>query len=88
MSEFYARIKGNRGPATRMGHKTSGVQASVQSWKGSIVTRLDDVSGETHARIYFSVGSTFSGERLLWEGPLHALSSARRLLAVQREKED
>ena len=40
MSTFYASIQGNRGEATRGGSYSSGIRASVQSWDGSVVTKL------------------------------------------------
>lgn len=33
MAHFYGQIKGNRGEATRIGHKTSGLEASVNGWR-------------------------------------------------------
>lgn len=33
MSEFYARIRGNRGEATRGGSKASGITATVETWQ-------------------------------------------------------
>ena len=32
MSQFYARIKGNRGKATRQGTKKSGIYAHISGW--------------------------------------------------------
>lgn len=32
MAQFYAEIHGNRGPATRMGTKQSGMFAHVRGW--------------------------------------------------------
>lgn len=41
MAEFYGRIQGNRGEATRMGSKDSGFVASCQSWVGSVVVAME-----------------------------------------------
>lgn len=40
MSAFYGTVEGQRGPATRCGSLDSGIRASAQSWKGSVVINL------------------------------------------------
>ena len=40
MSAFYGMVQGNRGAATRGGSKASGFKSTVQSWDGSIITRM------------------------------------------------
>lgn len=42
MAEFYGRLQGNRGEATRCGSKESGISATVESWKTVIRTRHHD----------------------------------------------
>jgi len=42
MAEFYGRICGNRGEATRMGSHASGFVASAQSYVGSVIVYLSD----------------------------------------------
>lgn len=39
MAEFYVTAVGNRGEATRLGTKSSGVRATVQTWGSVIRTR-------------------------------------------------
>lgn len=36
MAEFYGRVQGNRGEATRMGSKHSGIYATAETW-GSVL---------------------------------------------------
>lgn len=36
MSEFYARIQGSRGEATRCGSKSSGISATAETWHSVI----------------------------------------------------
>ena len=38
MSHFYSRTQGARGPATRCGTKSSGVQVVAAGWQGAIKT--------------------------------------------------
>lgn len=40
MSAFYGMVQGNRGSATRGGSRASGFKSSVQSYEGSIITRM------------------------------------------------
>lgn len=40
MSHFYGTIKGNRGEATRCGHRTTGLTTTAASWAGAIETHL------------------------------------------------
>lgn len=40
MAHFYATIKGNRGEASRMGTKDSGIVSYTASWFGAIRTQL------------------------------------------------
>ena len=36
MSHFYGMLQGNRGEATRMGSKASGITTHTASWEGAI----------------------------------------------------
>lgn len=42
MAQFRATIEGNRGEASRLGHKGSGIRAQVNGWSGGV-----NVSGDT-----------------------------------------
>ena len=43
MATFYGTVKGNRETAaTRTGSRDSGIRASVQSYKGSVITTLTE----------------------------------------------
>lgn len=46
MSHFYGGIEGNRGPATRQGTTTSGIDGYVQSWMGRISASLTHDHGD------------------------------------------
>jgi hypothetical protein len=46
MSEFYGRIQGGRGEATRCGSKVSGISATVESWTSVLATTMHDMDGE------------------------------------------
>ena len=40
MSAFYGMVQGNRGAAIRGGSRASGFKSTVQSWDGSVITRM------------------------------------------------
>ena len=40
MAHFYATLRGNRGKASRVGTKSSGIAATVASWQGAVSVRL------------------------------------------------
>jgi hypothetical protein len=62
MSQFYAEIQGNRGPATRMGSKQSGIRCHIRGWDTGV-----EVSGVHPGsdvfNIYMTHGSNNSGSR-------------------------
>lgn len=45
MAHFYAEIKGQRGPATRMGSKNSGIRAHIRGWNHGV--RVEGTHYET-----------------------------------------
>jgi hypothetical protein len=58
MAQFYGGIQGQRGEATRLGSKSSGMNAFVQGWNCGVkvVAYHDDDAGDTF-RIYLTSGS-------------------------------
>jgi hypothetical protein len=40
MAHFYGRVEGNRGAATRLGTKDSGIGTVAASWDGCILTNI------------------------------------------------
>ncbi len=83
MAEFYGRIQGNRGAATRTGSKNSGIQASAQSHEGSVIVYMYiNNEGEKMVRITTSEGSSGFGRKTLYHHPLADLMKAERLLHV------
>ena len=41
MAHFYGSIQGQRGEATRLGNKNSGLQVTAASWDGAISVHLE-----------------------------------------------
>ena len=62
MSTFYGCVQGNRGAATRTGSRCSGIEASVQSWNGSVITSLSyDHEDRLMVTVRVSEGSSSYG---------------------------
>ena len=62
MAQFYAEIQGNRGPATRMGTKTSGIRGHIRGWDvGVEVYGGVSFNGDDILEIYVTYGSNQNG---------------------------
>ena len=58
MSQFYARIQGNRGMATRQGTKKSGIRGHISGWNiGIDVEGYVDENGKDHFIVRKTGGS-------------------------------
>lgn len=58
MAQFYASIQGNRGMATRMGTKNSGLSGHVRGWNVGARVEMVHIDGQDVCRIYKTKGST------------------------------
>lgn len=60
MACFRATIKGTRGPSSRLGHKSSGITATINGWhKGILVVAAYDPKTDRDTfTIYTTGGST------------------------------
>jgi hypothetical protein len=62
MAQFYASIKGNRGEATRMGSKQSGITGHIRGWDvGANVTCWTDKDGRDMVTVRITGGSNGNG---------------------------
>lgn len=71
MSEFYGRIQGHRGEATRCGSKSSGIRTVAKSWTSSVETFYYEEDGKTRVRI--TVRKEHGGSETLFDGTEQAL---------------
>jgi hypothetical protein len=71
MSEFYGRIQGHRGEATRCGSKTSGITTVAKSWVSAVTTYYWIEDGKTRVRI--AVTKEHGGSETLFDGTEEAL---------------
>ena len=62
MARFYADIQGNRGQATRMGTKSSGIDGHIRGWNsGAKVCCSVDNKGRDVVEVYATHGSGYGG---------------------------
>ncbi len=60
MAQFYASIQGNRGEATRMGTKNSGISGHIRGWDIGCSVEIDHAPGGLtgdRVRIFLTEGS-------------------------------
>lgn len=71
MSHFYGQIHGSRGPATRCGHKASGVDAYVASWDGRLESEAYVQDGIDYVRVGFRPHHGTGTIKTLYDGPIN-----------------
>ena len=74
MAHFRGEVKGQRGEASRLGSKASGMVVVAQAWGGQVVTRLWHEHGHDMVRVYVegnpAVYADSGKDRTLYYGPL------------------
>lgn len=71
MAQFYGKIQGQRGEATRLGSKTSGLRTTAASWEGAVRVRLDHIDGAwDEARISLATWHGAGNDVRLYAGPV------------------
>ena len=67
MSKYYGQVKGMSGTvASRRGSERSGIKASVQSYNGSVIIRMNSLNGKDMVEIETADGSEFSGKSIFY----------------------
>lgn len=75
MAQFYGILRGRaKTPATRLGHKTSGLTAEVNGWEGGarVVARFDNDTQVDAFDIYSTAGSNRRHVGGAWLGTVDA----------------
>lgn len=62
MAQFRATIKGQRGQASRLGGKASGMVATVNGWHKGVRVEAIHENGEDFFRVYATTGSSNTGD--------------------------
>jgi hypothetical protein len=74
MSEYYGIVKGNRGEATRCGHKTGGIEATAKSWRSRVTVAYWWHPGHRETWVTVTAVGTDGCAHTLFRGPETALS--------------
>lgn len=70
MAHFYGSLQGQRGEATRLGSKASGLHITAASWHGAIEVELFERDGVDHYRVVERKWHGAGRERTIAEGVL------------------
>ena len=73
MAHFYGTIRGQRGEASRLGGKASGLTVYAASWQGAVRVSLwyDSATDTDMADVKLTTHANGAGtERLLYSGPV------------------
>jgi hypothetical protein len=78
MAQFRGWIKGQRGQASRLGSKASGLDANLASWQGSVSVSLwTTEDGVDMARVWLAPHTNGAGiSQLLYDGPISGQGAA------------
>lgn len=77
MAQFYGTLQGNRGQATRMGTKSSGIESFTASWHGAVRVYLyvDSQTGQETAWVSFVPWHGVGKTKTLYHGPWPPIES-------------
>lgn len=64
MAKFYGSLQGNKGAVTRMG--SSCIKSSVQSWDGSLISRMSYNGDKLMLELSVSKGSASCGKTIFY----------------------
>jgi hypothetical protein len=65
MAQFRAQIQGQRGGASRLGSKASGLTVHANGWNAGVTVRATHVDGKDMFRVYVTSGSGYGGRHEL-----------------------
>ena len=70
MAHFYGTLQGNRGRASRLGSKDSGLDVTAASWEGSVRVYLRHEKGVDTAFVSLEPWYGKGESRVLYNGPV------------------
>jgi hypothetical protein len=70
MAHFYGTVQGQRGRASRLGSKQSGLDVTAASWQGAVSVTLREVDGVDHATISLIQWNGAGTRRIIYDGPV------------------
>ena len=75
MAHFYGTLQGNRGEATRMGSKASGLTTYAASWKGAVRVTVYIHDGKDWVDVSLVQWRGAGTNRTLYNGPVSGVQS-------------
>lgn len=76
MARFYGSVKGNRGEASRLGNKGSGMITVAAGWDGAIRVILYEEDGKDRFTVYLTPHMNSGGQaRIIASGELKAMEN-------------
>lgn len=91
MAQFYAEIQGNRGPASRMGSKDSGITSHVRGWDVGVRVAIHHVDGTDYVSVFRTGGSNgHSSDKLIAQFSDHDTggSAMEQITATYKQEKD
>ena len=70
MAHFYGTLKGNRGEASRLGTKASGIRTTAASWEGAVQVLLTHEDGVDTAYVSLIPWNGKGTNKVLYSGPV------------------
>jgi hypothetical protein len=70
MAKFYGAVRGQRGEATRLGGKKSGIETIAASWQGAVKVELYDRDGKDFARVSLMPWHGHGTNAIIYDGPV------------------
>lgn len=68
MAQFRATIRGQRGEASRLGSKTSGLHVTVNGWTAGITVHCEHTATDDFFSVFLTSGSSYGMSKLLFQG--------------------
>lgn len=70
MAHFIAYVRGQRGEASRLGSKTSGMHSTTASWQGSVTVELYEKAGVDYALVSLNPWKGQGSAKMIYDGPV------------------
>jgi hypothetical protein len=89
MAQFYGSVQGQRGQASRLGSKRSGVTTTAASWEGAVTTTVshDARLGVDVAEVRLTPWRGRGTSKLLYRGPVSGAAVTAEELPCDRQHE-
>jgi len=70
MAHFYGQVRGQRGQASRLGTRNSGMETVAASWQGAVKVFLSEVDGQDWATVALTPWHGRGTSRVIYSGPV------------------